>query len=449
MRSARHKVLHPLAGKPLILRVLELLRGAGANHTVVVLGHQADQVRAMLPESVDTVIQDRQLGTGHAVRMAASRLRELRAERILVHYGDAPLMRPASLARLVALGVSPRSPIALLNARVRNPFGYGRVLRLPDGTVDALVEEVDATPEQRLIDEIWSGTMVIWAPWLWDTIDHLPLSPKGEYYLPSLVAIARQQGLAITAALTEDEEEVLGINDQAQLATAEAIVRRRTVEDLMRSGVTVIDPLTTYVEPEVRIAPETVLHPGVHLRGQTTIGRGCEVGPNSYLINTTVGDESRVWFSVLESARVGNRVSIGPFSHLRPGATIDDRVTLGNYAEVKASRIGSGTQMHHFSYLGDAEVGQNVNIGAGTITVNYSSETGQKSRTVIDDEASIGSDTMLVAPVHVGEGAITAAGSVVTHDIPPRDVWVGAPARPLRKRRGRGAAPDDEASTKT
>lgn len=445
MRSGRHKVLHPLAGKPLIRRVLDLLEGAGATRTVVVLGHQADQVRATLPATVDTVIQEPQLGTGHALQTAAERVRELGADCLLVHYGDEPLVRPASLARLIERGVSPLAPVALLNARVRDPFGYGRVVRLSDGTVDALVEELDATPEQRMIDEIWSGTMLLWTPWLWANLDALPLSPKGEYYLPSLVGIARSQGLSVLAALTADEDEVLGVNSQAQLAQAEAILRYRTLEALMNSGVTVIDPATTYVEPEVRVAPDTTLHPGTHLRGGTRIGGQCEIGPNAYLVDTTIGEGCRIWYSVLESAHVGDRVSIGPFSHVRPGATIDDEVTLGNYAEVKNSRIGAGTQMHHFSYMGDAEVGRNVNIGAGTISVNFSSETGQKSRTVIENDASIGSDTMLVAPVQIGEGAITAAGSVVTHDIPEREVWVGAPARRHRKRRDRAPRADQPA----
>jgi bifunctional UDP-N-acetylglucosamine pyrophosphorylase/glucosamine-1-phosphate N-acetyltransferase len=213
-------------------------------------------------------------------------------------------------------------------------------------------------------------------------------------------------------------------------------LRRRTLDALMHSGVTIVDPATTYIEPEVTIEPDAVIHPGCHLRGRTHIGHECEIGPNAYLVDSQVGANTRVWFSVLENATVGERVAIGPFSHLRPGAVIEDDVTLGNYAEVKGSRIGAGTQMHHVSYVGDADIGRGVNIGAGTITVNFSSETRAKSRTVVDDDASLGSDTMLVAPVHVGEGAITAAGAVVTHDIPSGEVWVGAPARPTRRRRG-------------
>ena len=435
MHSRRHKVLHPLAGRPLIERVVALIEGAGASHVVVVVGHQADQVRKSLPESIDTIVQEPQLGTGHALQIAANRLQSFGADRLLVHYGDEALVRPETLRRLVRTDLSSEAPIALLNARVRDPHGYGRVIRLPDGPVDRMVEEVDATTEERAIDEIWSGTMLLFTAWLWPRLKNLPLSAKGEYYLPDLVNIARAEGLTVRATLTQDEEEVLGVNDGLQLAEANAVARRRKIEDLLRSGVTIIDPANTYIEPEVSIEPDAVIQPGCHLRGRTRIARDCEIGPNTYLLDSEIGAGSRVWFSVLEAASVGQRVSIGPFSHLRPGAVIEDDVTLGNYAEVKASRVGSGTQMHHFSYVGDADIGRRVNIGAGTVTVNFSSETREKSRTRVADDAAIGSDTMLVAPVDVGTGAMTGAGAVVTHDIPPGEVWVGAPARAHRRRR--------------
>jgi bifunctional UDP-N-acetylglucosamine pyrophosphorylase/glucosamine-1-phosphate N-acetyltransferase len=435
MRSQHPKVLHPLAGKTLIARVLELIQGAGAQHVVVVLGHQVDEVRRALPESIDVVVQSPQLGTGHAVQVAAPRVQELGAARVLVHLGDEALIRRASLRRLVEFKVGDQAPVALLTARVADPHGYGRVIRRDDGRVERMVEELDATPDERAINEIWSGTMLVHAAWLWANLDRLPLSPKGEYYLPDLVNLARGQGLAIHATLTEDEEEVLGVNDRAQLAQANAVVRQRKISELLQSGVSIVDPATTYIEPEVEVEPDTTILPGCHLRGRTRIARDCEIGPNSYVIDTEIGAGSRVWYSVLEGARVGQRVEIGPFSHLRPGAVIEDEVTLGNYAEVKASRVGAGTQMHHFSYVGDADIGARVNIGAGTITVNYNAETRQKSRTVVGDDAAVSSDTMLVAPVEMGDGAMTGAGTVVTHDIPAGEVWVGVPARPRRRRR--------------
>jgi bifunctional UDP-N-acetylglucosamine pyrophosphorylase / glucosamine-1-phosphate N-acetyltransferase len=434
MRSRLPKVLHQLGHRPLICRVLDLVRAAGASRIVVVLGHQAEQVRAELPSGVDSVLQTPQLGTGHAVQVAAEQLQAYRPERVLVHLGDEALVRVESLCQLLDQSLSPEAPIALLNARVSNPFGYGRVIRLPDGDVDRIVEEADASAEERAIDEVWSGSMLVWAAWLWEHIQRLPLSRKGEYYLPGLVSLAREEGRAVRAVLAQDEEEVLGINDRGHLARAEAILRRRTIERLQQGGVTVVDPATTYVDPEVEIEADTIVEPGCHLLGATRIAGECVIGPNSYIVDSQIGAGSRVWLSVLEGARVGQRVAIGPMSHLRPGAVIEDEVTLGNYAEVKASRIGAGTQMHHSSYVGDADVGQRVNIGAGTITVNFSSETRTKSRTTIGDDASIGSASMLIAPVDVGEGAMTGAGAVVTRDIPSGEVWVGAPARRLRSR---------------
>jgi bifunctional UDP-N-acetylglucosamine pyrophosphorylase/glucosamine-1-phosphate N-acetyltransferase len=331
----------------------------------------------------------------------------------------------------------------LLNARLANPSGYGRVIRAPDGTIERMVEEIDATASQREVDEIWSGTMLLDASWLWDNLPNLERSRKGEYYLPELVNLARSQTRFVFTALVEDEEEVLGVNDRAQLAAANAVLWRRKIEELLGSGVTVLDPATTYIDPEVSVAPDSTIYPGCHLRGRTRIGHQCEIGPNSFIVDTDIGDRSRVWFSVLEGARVGEATSIGPFSHLRPGAIIGDSVELGNYAEVKASHIGDRTRMHHFSYVGDAQVGQDVNIGAGSITANFDSETGAKSPTHIQDGASIGSDTVLVAPVAVGEGAMTGAGAVVTRNIPAGEVWIGAPARHYRARHDGG--PTDKA----
>jgi bifunctional UDP-N-acetylglucosamine pyrophosphorylase / glucosamine-1-phosphate N-acetyltransferase len=436
MRSQRQKVLHLLCGKPLILRVLDLVKAAGAAHVVVVLGHHAEQVRSSLPEPISTVVQMPQLGTGHAVQVAADQIRASGADSLLVHLGDNALVRPTTLQRLCAMRLGAEMPVVLLTARLGDPSGYGRVMRNQDGSVDAMVEEVDATPQQRQTQEVWGGSMLLWTPWLWDNLSRLPLRAKGEYYLTDLVNLARQQGLAVGAQLADDEEEAHGVNDRLQLAEANSVLRRRTLEDLMRAGVTIVDPPTTYIDPEVEIEPDVTIQPGCHLRGATRIARDCEIGPNTLLVDTQVGAGSRVWFSVLENALVGERASIGPFSHLRPGAVIGDEAELGNFAEVKASQLGAGTKMHHFSYVGDAELGERVNVGAGTITVNYNSETGRKSRTIVQDDASLGSDTLLVAPLEVGEAAMTGAGAVVTHDIPPGEVWLGAPARRHRRRSG-------------
>jgi bifunctional UDP-N-acetylglucosamine pyrophosphorylase / glucosamine-1-phosphate N-acetyltransferase len=435
MQSSRHKVLHHLAGRPLIERVVDLVTGAGASYVAVVVGHQAEQVGRALPEGIDTILQEPQLGTGHAVQVAADRVRGSGASRLLVHFGDNALVYPRSLQRLVNQPVDDRAPIALLTSRVRNPSGYGRIVRATDGSVTRMVEELDATPDERGIDEIWGGSILIWTDWLWSAVDRLPLSPKGEYYLPEFANLAIAEGRRVLAVMAEDEDEVLGVNDRLQLAQANAILRQRTLVDLMRSGVTIVDPASTFIDPEVEIEPDVVIEPGCHLRGKTRIARDATIGPNTLLVRSEIGAGSRIWMSVVEEAVVGERVEIGPFSHLRPGAVIEDDVRIGNYAEVKASRIGAGSQMHHFSYVGDADVGARVNIAAGTITANFSSESGDKSRTVIGDDASVGSDTVLVAPVEIGEGAMTGAGAVVTHDVPAGEVWIGAPARRLRRRK--------------
>jgi bifunctional UDP-N-acetylglucosamine pyrophosphorylase/glucosamine-1-phosphate N-acetyltransferase len=436
MRSRTHKVLHEVAGKPLLLYALDLAAEVGARNPVVVLGHLPEQVRAVLPTQVRTVVQEPQLGTGHAVQVAADLLQRDASDRLLVLYGDTVLMWPHTLHRLSEQQVGPDAPVVLLTARFANPYGYGRVLRAEDGTVAGMVEEAEATEAQRAVDEVWSGVMLLWTPWLWDRLPRLPRRSKGEYYLPDLVNIAREEGRSVMAVLAQEEEEAHGVNDREQLAEANAILWRRKRTELMQAGVSILDPSTTYIEPEVEIAPDVVVRPGCHLRGNTRIATGCDIGPDTEIVDSQIGEGSRVWRSVVEGAQVGRHVSVGPFSHLRPGAVVEDDVELGNFAEVKASRLGTGSKMHHFSYVGDAEIGKRVNIGAGTITCNFDGQ--RKHRTIVGDDSFIGSDTMLVAPVEVGDGAGTGAGSVVTHDVPPGEVWAGVPARPLKHR----TAPD-------
>ncbi len=444
MRSRKHKALHEVAGMPMIARVLQTAERAGIRRAVVVLGHEADRVRAVLPEGVQTVIQQPQLGTGHAVQVAAEALRRTSPERVLVLYGDMALLRPGTLERLLETRVGPEAPIAILSARLANPYGYGRVIRRADGTVACVVEEIEATEAQRAIQEVHTGIALVWAPWLWEHLPLLPRRSKGEYYLTDLVTLAGDERSPVLVAMTEDEEEVHGVNDRQQLARANAIAWRQTTDRLMAAGVTILDPATTYVEPEVEVAADVVIHPGCHLRGRTRIASGCEIGPDAEIVDSEIGEGSRVWRSVVEGARVGREVHVGPFSHLRPGADLQDHVHLGNYAEVKNSRLGPGTRMHHFSYVGDADVGDDVNIGAGTITANFDGK--DKHRTVIGKGAFIGTDTTLRAPVTVGEGAVTGAGSVVTHDVPAGETWVGVPARPLHSKSADSSDPPAEDS---
>jgi bifunctional UDP-N-acetylglucosamine pyrophosphorylase/glucosamine-1-phosphate N-acetyltransferase len=309
--------------------------------------------------------------------------------------------------------------------------GFGRVIRTTDGTVQAIVEEAAATPEQLKLTELNVGAFCFSAGWLWDAIHHIPLSKKGEYYLTDTVELAVRNHLPVQAIVTDDLDEAIGVNTRIHLAEASAAMYRRVNQALMLSGVTIVDPKATYIELGVAVGEDTVIWPDTHLRGSTTIGRKCIIGPNTMITDTIIGDSVEILASVLEGAEVEDNVSMGPFAHLRKGAHLCRGVHMGNFGEVKNSTLGPGTKMGHFSYLGDAKTGENVNIGAGTITCNFDGV--RKNPTEIGENAFIGSDTMLVAPVKVGAGAKTGAGAVVTKDIPENTLVVGVPARVLRK----------------
>jgi bifunctional UDP-N-acetylglucosamine pyrophosphorylase / glucosamine-1-phosphate N-acetyltransferase len=428
MRSPLPKVLHPVAGRPMIQHVLGVARELDASETVVVVSPRAPDVRAGLGE-VPVVEQAQQLGTGHAVLQARAALAE-RSDEVLILYGDGPLIRAETLRRLRSeLG---RATISLLSVKLPNPTGYGRILRDESGDVVSIVEEAVADESTRAISEVWSGQMAIVADWLWLNLPDLPIRPNGEYYLTDLVERAHAAGLRVAAVRAESPAEAMGINTQAELAQANRVAWDRVTARLMAEGVTVLDPATTYVEAGVVVGEGTVIHPNSHLQGATHVGRRCNIGPDSTIVDSTIGDDTRVWASVVEGSELEAAVEVGPFSHVRPGCHIERDVRLGNYAETKASRIGRGTQVHHFSYLGDARVGQRVNVGAGTITCNYDGQ--QKHRTTIGDDAFVGSDSLLVAPVSLGDRARTGAGSVVTRDVPDDTSVVGVPARPIASR---------------
>ena len=448
MQSKLQKVLHPVAGKPMIAHVLEAAADAGVVRTVLVVGRNAHQVRDWLAHLaaparqgvIECVEQHEQLGTGHAVRQARSLL-EGQAETILVLYGDTPLIRAETLRTLLERHARVRPAVTMLTAVAADATGYGRVLRDERGRVRGIVEEAAASPEQRAIREINSGVYCFRADWLWPHLDRLSLSPKGEYYLTDLVGAAAGEGEDVEALALDDPAETMGINDRVQLAEAERIARDRVRERLMRAGVTLIDPATCYVDATVEVGQDTVLLPNTILRGRTKIGADCVIGPGTIVDDTVVGQRCRLIASVLEGAVVEDDVVMGPFCHLRPGVHLANGVEMGNFAEVKKSYLGPGTKMHHFSYIGDATLGANVNVGAGTITCNYDSETKAKSHTIVEDDVGLGSDTMLVAPVRVGARSTTGAGSVVTRDIPPDSVAYGVPATVKRKRQGQTEPP--------
>ena len=430
MKSRLPKVLHPVLDKPMILYAVETALRVAPQPPVLVVGHGADQVQAVVGDRARYVVQEEQLGTGHAV-LQARPLLEGNVDAVLVTYGDMPLLRAETLRHLVQEHVRTQATITMLTAVLDDPHGYGRILRDDAGYVVGIVEEADATPEQRAIRELNVGIYVFDASWLWQNLPLVQPSPvKGEYYLTDLVGMAVEQGRLVHALPVKDREEILGVNTRVHLAEVTRALQRRINEQWMLAGVTMIDPNTTYIGTDVHLAPDVVLHPHTYIYGETVIGEGTEVGPQTYIYSCQVGKRCRVFYSVLEHATLEDEVDIGPFGHLRKGAHLARGVHMGNFGEVKNSYLGPGTKMGHFSYVGDAEIGANVNIGAGTITCNYDGR--QKHKTIIEDDVFIGSDTMLVAPVRIGRGAKTGAGSVVTRDIPPYTLAYGVPARPKR-----------------
>jgi bifunctional UDP-N-acetylglucosamine pyrophosphorylase / glucosamine-1-phosphate N-acetyltransferase len=444
MRSTLPKVLHQLAGLPLMAHVLNaldeipqttafapLLSTLTSQKPLAVVGFGADEIERLFGERCSYSLQEPQLGTGHAVMAARHALDRLepRPEIVLVCYGDTPLISSEALARLLVEHVERRATLTFLTAITEQPSDFGRIVRDADGQASEIVEMKRATDEQKRIKEVNSGVYCFERAWLWSALETLPKNPAGEYYLTDLVKIASAQGRTV-ATVTGSFSETIGINYRVQLAEAEQIMRRRVLERLMYGGVTIIDPATTYIDAQVEVGPDSIILPGTMITGKTRIGSFCRIGPGCTIDNSVLGDRCIVRNSALEEAILEEGVTMGPFSHLRPGAHLARNVRMGNFGEVKNSYVGPETDMHHFSYLGDTTVGEHVNIGAGTITVNYDGV--RKNRTTIGDEASIGSDTMLVAPVTVGEHATTGAGAVVTRDVPPWSIVAGVPARILR-----------------
>ena len=435
MKSTLPKVLHPILGKPLVLHALSAVENVVDIPPVVVIGHGAEDVKAAIQagvkQDVQFAIQEKQLGTGHAV-MCAQSLLQGKSEKVIITFADMPLLTQASIEHIIQLQQESQSVMVITTVMSEEPRGFGRVIRDSDGSVQAIVEEVDCTPEQLLIREKNTSAYCVDAKWLWQSLEKLQPSAKGEYYITDLVAMAVAEGLRVSAYVLEDRSEGLGINDRVDLADTERAMRMRVNRDWMRKGVTFIDPWTTTVHLEVELAQDVVLQPNTMLMGKTKIAKNSVIGPNTTLIDTLVGEDCHIQYSVAESAQVGNHVTIGPFARLRKGAVLQDHVHIGNFGEVKDSVLGEGTKMGHFSYIGNAEIGKDVNIGAGTITCNYDGKT--KHLTEIGDSAFIGSDTMLVAPLKIGKNATTGAGSVVTRDVPDNTIVYGTPAKPKERK---------------
>ena len=430
MHSKLPKVLHHVAGKPMLWYAMQAVRALVDLPPAIVVGYQAEAVQSAINEDALFVLQEQQLGTGHAVKCARSAL-EGRADTLLVTFADMPLLRSESLARLVRMHQESGSPVTMTSFIGDEARGFGRVVRDAAGKVTAIVEQAVATPEQLKIREYNVSAYCFDAEWLWGALDQVPVSPKGEFYLTDVVGMAVEQGYPVESMILEDASEGVGLNNRVHLATVEKLMRARINEKWMLAGVTLVDPDTTYIEVEVMIGKDTVIQPNTHLRGKSTIGEDCEIGPDTTVIDSVVGSHVRLVASVLEGAQVHDHVTMGPYCHLRKGAVLQEGVHLGNFGEVKDSVLGPGTKMGHFSYIGNATIGENVNIGAGTITCNYDGET--KHPTEIGDDVFIGSDTMLVAPVKIGDRSKTGAGSVVTRDVPQDTLVMGVPAKEKRK----------------
>ena len=438
-KSSTPKVLHALCGKPLVGYVLDAVAPLEATRTVVVVGRGADEVKsaikAMTRAKLTYALQSEQLGTADAARVGDDALGRFSGD-VLIVPGDSPLMTPQTLGDLVAHHRSSGAAATLLAAELEDPTGYGRIIRGSDGSPERIVEQTDASAEERAIKEVNTSVWVFDRAALRTALTKIDRSnSQHEYYLTDVLAVLREKGEPVEAFRAADPAEALGANSRAELADLAAVMRRRINVRHMLEGVTIVDPATTYIDAGVTVGRDTVLHPMTHLHGTTTIGDGAEIGPNVRLVDTTVGDGATVLNAVANDARIGARAQVGPFAYLRPGAVLDEDAKAGTYVEVKKSRIGKGSKVPHLSYIGDAEIGKNVNIGAGTITCNYDGETGKKSKTTIEDDVLIGSDTMLVAPVTVGKGGVTGAGAVVSRDIPPQGVAIGAPARVVRERK--------------
>jgi len=431
MKSNLPKVLHPLCGKPMLWHVLEALKEVTTEKPVVVVGHGAEEVTKYLGESAQTVLQEPQLGTGHAAIQAESLLKG-RTDMVILTYADMPLLRGETFKQLVETQRLNPGPFSLLTVIADDPRGFGRIVRKVDGTVEAIIEEYVATPEQGQIKELNVGAYCFNAEWLWDALKRIEKNPrKGEYYLTDIVEIAVKDNLPVQAVVHDDFFETIGINTRVHLSEAEAVMRMRINREHMLNGVSMMNPDTTYIEAGVKIGKDTTILPNTYIHGNTVLGERNVIGPNTIIRDTTIGNGCKLLASVMEGAVLEDNVDMGPFARLRRGAHLKSHVHMGNFGEIKDSTLHEGVKMGHFSYIGNANVGAHTNIGAGTITANYDGE--KKHPTTIGEDVFIGSDTMLVAPVTLGDGARTGAGSIVTKNVPNDTLVVGMPARAIRK----------------
>ena len=421
MKSATIKILHPAAGRPIIQYVLDLAEQLSDSPPVMVIGHQREAVRESVDDRARFAVQEEQLGTGHAVLQAAPNLEAagVKGKQILILSGDVPLTRLETLQRLLDEHDRARNALTLLTMKLDDPAMYGRIVRDGGGAVLRIVEAKDASADEKRINEVNAGIYVFDGEHLFDNLRKLSnTNSQGEYYLTDLLAVLRNSGKRVGAVVAADPVEALGVNSRADLAVVEAEIQRRVVERLMKEGVTFRNPTTVVIDSTVSIGNDTVVYPFVTIEGRTRIGSGCVIEPGVHLQNMVIGNNVHVKSGTVgEDSEIADDAAVGPYAHLRPGTKLGRHVKVGNFVETKKAVFGEGSKASHLSYIGDADIGADVNIGAGTITCNYDGVS--KNKTVLEDGVFVGSDTQLVAPVRVGRGAYIGAGSTITKDVPP------------------------------
>ncbi|AST93980.1 UDP-N-acetylglucosamine diphosphorylase/glucosamine-1-phosphate N-acetyltransferase [Sutcliffiella cohnii] len=430
MKSKLYKVLHPVCGKPMVEHVVDHVTSLNLEKIVTVVGHGAEMVKNHLGNRSDYVLQEEQLGTAHAVIQAAPILNNLQGITLVI-CGDTPLITPETMEKLVEQHETTGAKATILTAYAEDPSGYGRIIRDNNGHVKKIVEHKDASEDELKVTEINTGTYCFDNEALFEALTNVSNdNVQGEYYLPDVIEILKNQNEIVTAYQTLDLDETLGVNDRVALSQAEQIMQKRINKKHMVNGVSIIDPANTYISAEAMIGRDTVIYPGTVIIGKTTIGEDCHVGPHSEIKDCVIGNNTSIRQSVAHESEIGNDVQIGPFAHIRPASTIGNEVKLGNFVEVKKSTFGDGSKASHLSYIGDAEVGKDVNLGCGSITVNY--DGSKKHLTKIEDGVFVGCNSNLVAPVTIGKGAYIAAGSTITEDVPGEALSI-ARARQVNK----------------
>lgn len=430
MKSQKPKVLHEICGKPMLQHVVDTVHKLKVDQIVVVIGHGAERIRETIEDNVDYVYQEEQLGTGHAVMQAEPFFKNYEGN-ILVLYGDTPFISAKTLQKFMRYHKENHFDATILTAKIEDPTGYGRIIRNEKGQIKAIVEHKDANAEQLKINEINSGIYYFKADLLCRVLKQITNeNVQREYYLTDGISILSQEGCSIGGYVAQDCAEIQGINSRVQLAQGEAYMREKINEYWMNQGVTIIDPKITYIQKDVIIGQDTILYPGVQLEGKTEIGKNCIIGANSRIVSSRIGDDVEIQYSTILDSVVKNQAKIGPYAYIRPNSEIGEDVKIGDFVEVKNSTIGNHTKASHLTYIGDAQVGENVNLGCGTVFVNYDGE--KKYKTIVENHVFVGCNTNLIAPVKVKEGAYIAAGSTITDEVPAKALSI-ARARQVNK----------------